>query len=125
MQSSSNVLSAVLFIAAGLYQFSPLKQRCLAYCRSPQSFILTEWRDGSLGAAVIGVRHGLFCVGCCVGLMILLFAVAVMDLRWVAVLTALVTIEKLLPVPRFWRMSIGLVLLAIGTWFAGVSLRPA
>ena len=125
MQSSSNVLSAVLFIAAGLYQFSPLKQRCLAYCRSPQSFILTEWRDGSLGAAVMGVRHGLFCMGCCVGLMILLFAVAVMDLRWVAVLTALVTVEKLLPVPRFWRMSIGLVLLAIGTWFAGVSLRPA
>ena len=125
MQSSSTVLSAALFLVAGLYQFSPLKQRCLAYCRSPQSFILTEWRDGSLGAAVMGMRHGLFCMGCCAALMVLLFAVAVMDLRWVAVLTALVAVEKLLPAPRFWRMGIGFVLLAIGTWFVGVSLRPA
>jgi len=125
MQSSSTFLSAALFLGAGLYQFSPLKERCLAFCRSPQSFILTEWRDGSLGAAVMGLRHGLFCIGCCAALMVLLFAVAVMDLRWVAALTALVAVEKLLPAPRFWRMSIGLILLAIGTWFAGVSLRPA
>jgi predicted metal-binding membrane protein len=125
MQSASTVLSAALFLVAGLYQFSPLKERCLAYCRSPQSFILSEWRDGSPGAAVMGMRHGLFCMGCCVALMALLFAVAVMDLRWVAALTALVAIEKLLPAPRFWRMGIGFVLLAIGTWFAGVSLRPA
>jgi predicted metal-binding membrane protein len=125
MQSSSTFLSAALFLAAGLYQFSPLKERCLAYCRSPQSFILTEWRDGALGAAVMGMRHGLFCMACCAALMVLLFAVAVMDLRWVAALTALVTVEKLLPAPRFWRMGIGFILLAIGTWFAGVSLRPA
>ena len=79
--------SAALFLAAGLYQFSPLKEVCLAYCRTPDSFILSEWRDGALGGAIMGLRHGLFCMGCCAALMVLLFAVAVMDLRWVAALT--------------------------------------
>jgi predicted metal-binding membrane protein len=93
MQSASYAWSAALFFAAGLYQFS-------------------EWRDGGLGAMVMGLRHGLFCMGCCAGLMLLLFAVAVMDLRWVAALTALVTAEKLLPGPAFWRVAIGAGLLA-------------
>lgn len=114
MQSASLYWSAVLFLAAGLYQFSPLKERCLTYCRSTEGFILSEWRDGSLGAVVMGLRHGLFCMGCCAGLMLLLFAVAVMDLRWVAALTALVTAEKLLPAPAVWRVAIGIGLLAAG-----------
>jgi predicted metal-binding membrane protein len=118
MQSTSYNWSAVLFLAAGLYQFSPLKERCLAYCRTPDGFILTEWRDGRLGGAIMGLRHGLFCMGCCAGLMILLFAVAVMDLRWVAALTVVVTAEKLLPGPRFWRTAIGVGLLATAAAFA-------
>jgi len=118
MQSASYAWSAVLFAAAGLYQFSPLKERCLAYCRSPDGFILTEWRDGALGAAIMGLRHGLFCMGCCAALMVLLFAVAVMDLRWVAALTVLVTAEKLLPGAAFWRRAIGALLFAIGAGFA-------
>ena len=118
MQSTSSYWSAALFVAAGLYQFSPLKEMCLAYCRTPDSFILSEWRDGPLGAVVMGLRHGLFCFGCCGALMILLFAVAVMDLRWVAVLTLLVTAEKLLPGARFWRLGIGVLLLATGAAFA-------
>ena len=112
MQSASHYWSAALFLAAGLYQFSPLKETCLTYCRSPEGFILSEWRDGNLGAVIMGVRHGLFCMGCCAALMLLLFAVAVMDLRWVAALTALVTAEKLLPRPTFWRIAIGVGLLA-------------
>jgi predicted metal-binding membrane protein len=114
MQSASNYWSAALFFAAGLYQFSSLKETCLTYCRSPDGFILSEWRNGNLGAVIMGVRHGVFCMGCCAGLMLLLFAVAVMDLRWVAVLTALVTAEKLLPRPAFWRIAIGIGLLAAG-----------
>jgi predicted metal-binding membrane protein len=113
MRSASNYWSAALFFAAGLYQFSPLKQTCLTYCRSPDGFILSEWRNGNLGAVIMGVRHGVFCLGCCAGLMLLLFAVAVMDLRWVAVLTTLVTAEKLLPRPAFWRIAIGIGLLAV------------
>src|SRR3954470_14647891 len=118
MQSGSLWFSAALFLAAGLYQFSPLKRRCLDYCRSPDGFILSEWRDGKLGAFVMGARHGLFCLGCCAALMLLLFAVAVMDLRWVAALTVMVTAEKLLPGGHYWRIGIGSVLLAAGGAFA-------
>jgi len=123
MQSASLWLSAGLFLAAGLYQFSPLKERCLALCRSPDGFILSEWRDGALGAFVMGIRHGLFCLGCCAALMLLLFAVAVMDLRWVAALTVLVTAEKLLPGGRYWRAGIGAALLVAAAAFVIVALR--
>jgi predicted metal-binding membrane protein len=118
MQSASYYWSAALFLAAGLYQFSPLKERCLAYCRTPDSFILSEWRDGTLGAVVMGLRHGLFCMGCCGAVMLLLFAVAVMDLRWVAALTTLVTAEKLLPGAKFLRIGIGVGLLSASVGFA-------
>jgi predicted metal-binding membrane protein len=122
MQSASYGFSAVLFLAAGLYQFSPLKERCLSYCRTPDSFILSEWRDGAPGAVIMGVRHGLFCLGCCAALMVLLFAVAV-DLRWVAALTILVTAEKLLPGAKFWRVGIGVALLAASAGFAITAVR--
>jgi predicted metal-binding membrane protein len=123
LQSTSPAWSGTLFLAAGLYQFSPLKERCLTYCRSTEAFILSEWRDGNLGAVVMGLRHGLFCMGCCAGLMLLLFAVAVMDVRWVAALTALVTAEKLLPAPAFWRLAIGIGLLAAGLACLGLAWR--
>jgi predicted metal-binding membrane protein len=114
MQSSSHWFSAVLFLVAGAYQFSPLKDRCLALCRSTDGFILSEWRDGPAGAMIMGLRHGLFCAGCCLALMLLLFAVAVMDLRWVALLAAIVAVEKLLPAYQLWRNGIGAAMLAIG-----------
>ena len=107
MASSSTALSATLFAVAGLYQWTPLKDVCLKHCRSPIGFVLSEWRDGPGGAVVMGFRHGLYCVGCCAAIMGLLFAIAVMDLRWVATITVLVTMEKLLPWPRLWRHLIG------------------
>ena len=107
MASSSTALSATLFALAGLYQWTRLKDVCLRRCRTPIGFVLSEWRDGPAGAVVMGFRHGLFCVGCCAAIMGLLFAVAVMDLRWVATITVLVTLEKLLPRPRFWRHLVG------------------
>jgi predicted metal-binding membrane protein len=125
MQTASLWFSAALFLAAGLYQFSPLKHRCFDYCRSPDGFILSEWRDGALGAIVMGARHGLFCLGCCAALMLLLFAVAVMDLRWVAALAVLATAEKLLPGPRFWRNAIGIVLCLAAAGFAIAAIRTA
>jgi predicted metal-binding membrane protein len=125
LQSASYFLSAALFLAAGLYQFSPLKEMCLTYCRTPDRFILSEWREGALGAAIMGLRHGLFCLGCCVALMALVFAIAVMDLRWVAALAALVTTEKLLPGAKFWRLGIGVSLMAAGVGFALVGWSAA
>ena len=121
MQSSSYYWSAALFAAAGLYQLSPLKEMCLAHCRSPDVFILSEWRDGLLGAVFMGQRHGLFCMGCCEALMFLLFAVAVMDLRWVVGLAILVSSEKLLPGAKIWRLTIagGLMVIALGLALAG------
>ena len=80
--------------------------------------MLSEWRDGPAGAIVMGFRHGLFCVGCCAAIMGLLFAVAVMDLRWVAAITVLVTLEKLLPWPHLWRHLIGATFVAAACAFA-------
>ena len=122
MESGSYWFSAALFLAAGLYQFSPLKERCLSYCRSTDGFVLSEWRDGALGAIVMGARHGLFCVFCCAGLMLLLFAVAVMDLRWVAGLAVLVAAEKLLSHPKLWRVGIGAGLIAAAIGFASAGI---
>lgn len=114
MAATSTTLSGVLFLVAGLYQWTPLKEVCLARCRSPVGFVLTEWRDGPLGAIVMGLRHGMFCVGCCAALMLLLFAVAVMNLLWVAALCVLVMAEKLLPGGRILRHAIGAGLTVAG-----------
>ncbi len=122
MQSSSYWLSAALFLSAGAYQFSALKDRCLALCRSPDGFVLSEWRDGAAGAVAMGIRHGLFCAGCCIPLMLLLFAVAVMDLRWVTLLTAIITGEKLLPASRILKVGIGLAMIAIGVAYGVLAL---
>ena len=93
---TSPLAGGVLFILAGIYQFTPLKNACLRQCRSPFAFVLNHWRDGSYGALRMGASHGLYCLGCCWVLMALLFAVGVMNLIGVAVIAALVFVEKLL-----------------------------
>jgi len=97
-------LGGALLIAAGLYQWTPLKDACLAYCQSPMRFIQRYGFRGERGAAVrLGLRHGAFCIGCCWALMILLFVGGVMNLLWIAAIAALVLAEKLVAthiVPR-------------------------
>jgi predicted metal-binding membrane protein len=95
MATSSSSVSAAILVAAGIYQLTPWKERCLKHCRSPLGFFMTHWRDGAWGAFEMGFRHGLFCLGCCWALMGLLFAVGVMNLVWVAALAAFVLIEKI------------------------------
>jgi predicted metal-binding membrane protein len=97
MQNTSVILAGAALLIAGLYQFTPVKMSCLRGCRSPLSFIMTEWREGHIGALSMGIRHGLSCVGCCWALMSLMFCVSVMDLRWAAALTVYTAAEKLLP----------------------------
>ena len=97
MTSTSARLSGVLLLLAGVFQWSPLKQACLAKCRSPLSFVMTEWREGRGGAFVMGMRHGAYCVACCWALMALLFVAGVMNLLWVAGLAAFVLAERVLP----------------------------
>lgn len=101
MGSQSKWLSAAVLIAAGVYELSPLKNACLAQCRTPAQFLSRHWRAGAAGAVRLGVLHGAYCVGCCWVLMALLFVGGVMNLAWIAVLTLLVLAEKLVP-QGFW-----------------------
>jgi predicted metal-binding membrane protein len=114
MRSSSASLNALLLIAAGVYQFLPIKNVCLSKCRLPLGFLLTEWRDGWTGAVRMGLRHGAFCVGCCWLLMALLFVAGVMNLLWIALLSAAVLVEKALPFGRQAARAVGVLMIAAG-----------
>ena len=92
--------AALLLIAAGIFQWTPLKDACLEHCRSPMSFLMHHWREGLKGAALMGLHHGGYCLGCCWLLMALLFVLGVMNLPWVAALTIVVLAEKTLPQGR-------------------------
>jgi predicted metal-binding membrane protein len=103
-----------VLIAAGLYQFSPLKDACLRRCRTPADFLIQHWHPGLRGALRIGVEHGMFCVGCCVGLMAVLVIAGGMGLVWVAAIALVVAAEKLLPFGRLVALAGGVGLLAAG-----------
>jgi predicted metal-binding membrane protein len=104
MAFSNDLLAGAVLIAAGIYQWTPLKESCLRHCRSPLDFLLFHWREGNFGAVASGVRHGAFCLGCCWMLMALLFVGGIMNLAWIAGITLLVLIEKILP----WGRGVGL-----------------
>lgn len=112
--SQSPVLSGVLLLVAGAYQFSPLKRLCLARCRTPLGFLVGEWRPGTRGGFVMGWRHGLFCVGCCGPLMALLFVGGVMNLAWIAAVSLTVALEKLWPEGQRLSLWLGVLLLLAG-----------
>jgi predicted metal-binding membrane protein len=97
MAVSPPYLAGSVLVAAGLYQWSGLKEACLAHCRSPLAFLLNHWRDGGWGAVTSGLRHGLYCLGCCWALMGLLFVGGLMNLAWIAGVAVLVLVEKTLP----------------------------
>ncbi len=97
MVGTSVVLGALLLIAAGVWQLTPLKSACLKHCRSPIHFLSHHWRKGRLGAFRMGVQHGGFCLGCCWFLMALLFYGGVMNLYWIVGLALFVLLEKVLP----------------------------
>jgi predicted metal-binding membrane protein len=115
MGSRSRGLSAATLIAAGLYQFSPLKNVCLAHCRTPAAFLSRHWRPHALGALRLGAMHGAYCVGCCWVLMALLFVGGVMNLFWVVALAILVLVEQALPPGRWVGRIVGVVLIIWGT----------
>jgi predicted metal-binding membrane protein len=116
MASASPLLGGGLLLAAGIYQWTPLKGACLSHCRSPLGFFAAEWREGGWGALMMGVRHGSYCVGCCWLLMALLFVAGVMNLLWVAAIAGFVLVEKLLPGGERAGRVAGVVLVAWGMW---------
>jgi predicted metal-binding membrane protein len=97
MASTSPILGSVLLVAAGVFQFTPLKRACLVRCRTPLSFLMSDWREGQWGALVMGLKHGTYCVGCCWLLMTLLFVTGVMNLLWIAAIAVFVLVEKVVP----------------------------
>jgi predicted metal-binding membrane protein len=118
MQSASKVVGAILLIMAGLYQWSPLKDTCLAHCQAPLLFIKRYggFRSNGLGALEIGVRHGAYCVGCCWALMTLLFVGGVMNVLWIAAIAALVLAEKVAAGERLVSRAAGAGLIVGGAW---------
>ena len=116
MWSINVPFSAVLLMVAGVFQFSPLKNACLAQCRSPAQFLAENFRSGVSGAFGLGFKHGLFCLGCCWALMALLFVGGAMNLVWIAALTILVLIEKIARAGHAIAHTAGAVMIAAGLW---------
>jgi predicted metal-binding membrane protein len=109
-------LGGALFLLAGVYQLTPLKQACLRHCRSPFAFLFNRWRDGWNGALRMGIEHGAYCLGCCWLLMALLFVVGVMNLLWVAAITLFVFGEKLLRGGEWIARISGVAMAGYGIW---------
>ena len=86
--------AGIILVIAGLYQLTPEKRACLVRCRNPLDFLMTAWRPGRAGAFQMGLQHGMYCLGCCWALMLVLFAVGVMNLAWVAAISVVVLLEK-------------------------------
>ena len=112
------VVVGIVVAAAGLYQLTPLKRACLSRCRSPLSFVVQRSRAGPLGALEMGAEHGAYCVGCCAGLMLILFALGVMSLLWMAVVAAAIFAEKVLPGGERLSPALAAALIAAGVWLA-------
>jgi len=120
LRLGDRTLAAALLALTALYQLSGLKRLCLARCQSPVSFLMRQWRPGPAGAARMGIAHGLYCIGCCGLLMLLLFAGGVMNIAWVAIIALVVLAEKYMP-PRLhanWIIS-GLLLAGSVALFLG------
>jgi predicted metal-binding membrane protein len=114
MKTGSAILGGALFVAAGIYQWTPLKHACLANCRSPLDFVINRWHDGWTGALRMGGEHGAYCLGCCAVLMALMFVGGAMNLLWAAAIAALVFVEKLSPGGEWIARASGVLMIGFG-----------
>jgi predicted metal-binding membrane protein len=106
-------IAAVVFVAAGLYQFAPLKQACLSHCQRPFPFFFANWTTQTRGVFALGLRQGIYCLGCCWVLMLVMFSVGAMNVLWMAALGIVMTIEKISITTRFSH-ALGAAFIAIG-----------
>ncbi len=111
---TNKIVAAFILIAAGLFQFTALKVRCLNHCRNPIDFIHKKWKNGQGGALRMGIENGFYCLGCCWVLMALLFVTGIMNVLWIALLAIFVLIEKLFPRARLISYTAGFVLMVYG-----------
>jgi len=111
--STSQQLSGAFFIAAGAYQFSALKTHCMTFCQRPFPYLFANWRSESRAVFGLGLRQGLHCLGCCWAMMLVMFAVGVMNVVWMAALAVVMAVEKSTTTTRFSR-AVGVVFIATG-----------
>jgi predicted metal-binding membrane protein len=125
MASASSIFGGLILIAAGLYQWTPLKNACLRQCQSPLQFIQRHggFRADAIGSLKLCARHGGYCLGCCWTLMTLLFVGGVMNVFWIALISIFVLTEKVVPVQRLISRFAGTLLLAVGVYLIASSLR--
>ncbi|MDP3279582.1 MAG: DUF2182 domain-containing protein [Nitrosomonas sp.] len=117
MDNQNEIIAAAIFIFAGIYQFTPLKNSFLQNCRSPMGFLLIEWREGAMGSFQMGLKHGGMCLGCCWAQMMIMFAVGVMNLLGMVLITLLVLIEKVLPMhQQYFSKAVGTLFFLWGIW---------
>lgn len=117
MITTNKILGGVILIGAGIFQFTNLKQRCLHYCRTPIDFIHRNWKEGKTGALRMGIENGIYCLGCCWILMIILFVSGIMNLLWIALIALFVLIEKTLSQMKWVSFLAGMVLIIYGIMF--------
>ena len=123
--TTSSVLGGAVLLLAGAYQLTPAKAACLRQCQGPLGFLMTNWREGAKGALVMGLKHGKYCLGCCWALMCVLFAVGVMNLVWVAALTAFILIEKFGHKGSYIARAGGIAMIAVGILIiGGPNIKP-
>jgi predicted metal-binding membrane protein len=114
MASNNALFGGSLLIAAGLYQMTPLKARCLKLCRDPARLLADHWHVGSAGAVQMGAELGVYCLGCCWVLMALLFVGGVMNLVWVAAIATFILLEKVAPHAEMWGRVLGAAMIVAG-----------
>jgi predicted metal-binding membrane protein len=114
LRTYGTLIGGSTLILAGLYQLTPLKYLCLTQCRSPWTFLLSSWRDGYSGAFRMGVHHGAYCLGCCWSLMAVFFVVGSMNVLWMAILTLVIFLEKIVPHGAALGKGAGLALIGLG-----------
>ena len=124
MNSTNALFASAILLFAGIYQLTPIKQACLRHCRGPLQFLSRHWRAGSGGALAMGLHHGAYCVGCCWGLMAILFFGGVMNLYWVFGLALIVLFEKVMPLGSRLSIVTGGLLLIWGASFLYRALAP-
>jgi predicted metal-binding membrane protein len=120
--TATPLAAGVLLLIAGAHQFTSVKDLCLRHCRHPLAYLMVHWREGLRGAFPVGARHGLYCFGCCVAFMGLMFVFGAMNVLWMAVIALYFLAEKVLPHERVWGRAVGAMLLAAG---AAVLVREA
>jgi predicted metal-binding membrane protein len=118
---TGSLLAGAIFLIAGGYQFSTLKHACLSKCQRPFPFFFSNWTEEPRGVFWLGLRQGLYCLGCCWAMMLVMFAVGAMNIVWMAALGVVMTIEKMTSTPRFSRV-VGVAFVAIGLTLIAASV---